>query len=48
MTRRRASDYGEGSDPGPRFSLASERTALAWVRTGLALVLGGCALVRAL
>ena len=42
--RRPASVYGVGTEPGIRFSLANERTALAWLRTGLGLVAGGVAL----
>ena len=33
-----------GSEPDPRFTLASERTFLAWIRTSLAFLAGGTAL----
>jgi inner membrane protein YidH len=35
--------YERGVEPGPRFSLANERTFLAWLRTALALIGGGFA-----
>jgi putative membrane protein len=37
--------FGRGDEPGPRFSLANERTALAWMRTSLALVGAGVAII---
>jgi putative membrane protein len=43
--RKPESVYGQGDEPDPRFSQASERTALAWMRTALALVAAGIAII---
>jgi putative membrane protein len=46
--RKPESVYGQGDEPDPRFSQASERTALAWMRTALALVAAAIAIISIL